>query len=175
MAPFEALYGRKCRSPICWNEVGEFQITGPKMVQETSDRIAQIHQNLLAARSLQKSYADRRRKPLEFEIGDQVLLKIIDRVGKVANKLDLPVELSNVHPTFHVSNLKKCHAEGDLHIPLDEVHIDETMHIVENLVEIVDRMDKKTKRSQIPLVKIRWESKRGAAVTWEREDQMKTK
>ena len=200
MAPFEALYGRKCRSPICWNEVGETQIIGPELVQETTDRIAQIRQNLLAARSRQKSYADKRRKPLEFNVGDQVLLKvspwkgvvrfgkrgklsprfvgpfkILERVGKVAYRLDLPEELANVHPTFHVSNLKKCLAEGNLHIPLDEVQIDDSMHVVERPVEIMDRLEKRTKRSRIPLVKVRWESKRGAEFTWEREDQMKTK
>ncbi|XP_076940015.1 uncharacterized protein LOC143609027 [Bidens hawaiensis] len=200
MAPFEALYGRKCRSPICWSEVGEAQITGPELVQETTDKIAKIRDHLLTARSRQKSYADRRRKPLEFQVGDLVLLKvspwkgvvrfgkkgklapryvgpfkILARVGKVAYRLDLPPALSNVHPTFHVSNLKKCLADENLHIPLDEVQVDETMHFVEKPVEIMDREVKQTKRSRIPIVKVRWESKRGAEFTWEREDQMKIK
>ncbi|KAI3713011.1 hypothetical protein L1987_71581 [Smallanthus sonchifolius] len=136
MAPFEALYGRKCRSPICWAEIGESQITGPELIQETSDKIMLIRDNLLVARSRQKSYADKRRKPLEFQVGDLVLLKvspwkgvvrfgkkgklaprfvgpfkILERIGKVAYKLDLPEGLSNVHPPFHVSNLKKCLAD----------------------------------------------------------------
>ncbi|KAI3744698.1 hypothetical protein L1987_57788 [Smallanthus sonchifolius] len=200
MAPFEALYGRKCRSPICWNEIGEAQITGPELIQETTDKIFLIRDNIRVARSRQKSYADKRRKPLEFQVGDMVLLKvspwkgvvrfgkkgklapryvgpfkILERVGKVAYKLDLPSELINVHPTFHVSNLKKCLADENLHIPLDEVRIDERMHFVEKPVEIMDREVKKLKRSRIPIVKVRWESKRGPEFTWEREDHMKTK
>ncbi|KAI3815559.1 hypothetical protein L1987_15230 [Smallanthus sonchifolius] len=200
MAPFEALYGRKCRSPICWNEIGESQITGPELIQETSDKIIQIRDNIRAARSRQKSYADKRRKPLEFQVGDLVLLKvspwkgvirfgkkgklapryvgpfkILERIGKVAYKLELLPSLGNVHPTFHISNLKKCLADENLHIPLADVRIDETMHFVEKPVEIMDREVKQLKRSRIPIVKVRWESKRGLEFTWEREDQMKLK
>ncbi|KAD3067095.1 hypothetical protein E3N88_34975 [Mikania micrantha] len=200
MAPFEALYGRKCRSPICWTEVGNSQITGPEIIQEMTDKICQIRDNLLASRSRQKSYADKRRKPLEFEVGDMVLLKvspwkgvvrfgkkgklaphyvgpfkILERIGKVAYKLELPPELSNVHPTFHVSNLRKCLADQDLQVSLDDIRIDDTMHFVEKLVEIMDREVKQLKRSRIPIVKVRWESKRGPEFTWEREDQMKLK
>jgi hypothetical protein len=200
MAPFEALYGRKCRSPICWNEIGEAQITGPELIQETTDKIMKIRDHLTVARSRQKSYADKRRKPLEFDVGDMVLLKvspwkgvvrfgkkgklaprfvgpfkILERVGKVAYRLELPPELENVHPTFHVSNLRKCLADENLHVPLDEVQVDETMHFVEKPVEIMDREVKQLKRSRIPIVKVRWESKRGPEFTWEREDQMKTK
>ncbi|KAI3805346.1 hypothetical protein L1987_27641 [Smallanthus sonchifolius] len=186
MAPFEALYGRKCRSPICWNEIGEAQITGPELIQETSEKIIQIRDNIRVARSRQKSYADKRRKPLEFQVGDLVLLKvspwkgvirfgkkgklspryvgpfkILERIGKVAYKLDLPPSLGNVHPTFHVSNLKKCLADENLHIPLDDVYIDKTMHFIERPVEIMDREIKQLKRSRIPIVKVRWEYKRG--------------
>ncbi|KAD4888067.1 hypothetical protein E3N88_20140 [Mikania micrantha] len=200
MAPFEALYGRKRRSPICWTEVGESQITGPKIIQETTDKIRQIHDNLLAARSRQKNYVDKRRKPLEFEVDDMVLLKvspwkgvvrfgkkgklapryvgpfkILKRIGKIAYKLELPPELSNVHPTFHVSNLRKCLADQDLQVPLDDIRVDNTMHFVEKPVEIMDREVKKLKRSRIPIVKVRWESKRGPEFTWEREDQMRLK
>ena len=159
MAPFEALYGRKCRSPVCWNEVGESQFTGPELIHDTTDKVKKIRDNLLIARSRQKSYADKRRKPLEFQVGDHVLLKvspwkgvvrfgkkgklapryfgpfkIVERIGKVAYKLELPPELGNVHPTFHVSNLRKCLADTNLHIPLDEIHVDDTMHFVEKPV-----------------------------------------
>ncbi|GJR35802.1 putative reverse transcriptase domain-containing protein [Tanacetum coccineum] len=138
-APFEALYGQKCRSPVIWTEVGESQLIGPEIVQETTEKIFQIKERLKTARSRQKSYADKRRKPLEFEVGDRVLLKvspwkgvvrfgkkgklapryvgpfeIIERVGPVAYQLKLPQELSCVHNTFHVSNLKKCLAEPDV-------------------------------------------------------------
>ncbi|KAD5803381.1 hypothetical protein E3N88_14741 [Mikania micrantha] len=101
--------------------------------------------------------------------------KILERIGKVAYKLELPPELSNVHPTFHVSNLRKCLADQDLQVPLDDIRIDDTMHFVEKPVEIMDREVKQLKRSRIPIVKVRWESKRGPEFTWEREDQMKLK
>ncbi|XP_076940264.1 uncharacterized protein LOC143609384 [Bidens hawaiensis] len=152
-----------------------------------TDRIAQIRQNLLTTRSRQKSYVDKRRKPLEFNIGNQVLLKVspsmgvvrfgkkgklaprfvgsfetLDRVGPVADRLKLPIELPNVHLGFHVSNLKKCLAEGNLHIHLDEVRIDKTMYFVQKPIEVMNYMDKVTKRSRIPLVKVRWDSKQGA-------------
>ncbi|GJU01191.1 putative reverse transcriptase domain-containing protein [Tanacetum coccineum] len=105
-APFEALYGRKCRSPVCWAEVGDVQLTGPEIIHETTKKIVQIRQCLQAARDPQRSYSNVRRKPLEFQVGDRVMLKVSPR--KVAYKLELPEELSNVHNTFHVSNLKKC-------------------------------------------------------------------
>ncbi|GJX68536.1 putative reverse transcriptase domain-containing protein [Tanacetum coccineum] len=196
-APFEALYGRKCRSPICWSEVGDAQLTGPEMIRETTEMIVQIKNRLLAARSRQKSYADVRRKPLEFEVGDKVMLKvspwkgvvrfgkrgklspryigpfkILSRVGLVAYKLELPRELQRIRNTFHVSNLKKCLSDEDLIIPLDEVRIDEKLHFIEEPIEIMDREVKQLKQSRIPIVKVRWNSSRGPEYTWEREDQM---
>ncbi|GJS18148.1 putative reverse transcriptase domain-containing protein [Tanacetum coccineum] len=147
-APFEALYGRKCRSPVCWTEVGEAQILGPELIQETTEKIVQIKQRMQAARDRQKSYADLKRKPMEFQVGDKVMLKVspwkgvvrfgkrgklnpryvgpfkvIERVGEVAYKLELPEELSRVHNTFHVSNLKKCHADEPLAVPLDGLNL----------------------------------------------------
>src|SRR4030095_4114154 len=138
-APFEALYGRKCRSPICWAEVGDSQLVGPETIQETTDKIVRIKQHIQDARDMQKSYADNRRKPLEFQVGDRVMLKvspwkgvirfgkkgklapryvgpfeIIERIGPVAYRLNLPTQLGEVHETFHVSNLKKCLADESL-------------------------------------------------------------
>ncbi|GJV11690.1 putative reverse transcriptase domain-containing protein [Tanacetum coccineum] len=149
-APFEALYGRKCRSP----------------------------QRMQAARDRQKSYADLKRKPMEFQVGDKVMLKVspwkgvvhfgkrgklnpryvgpfkvLEKVGEVAYKLELLEELSRVHNTFHVSNLKKCHANEPLAIPLDGLHFDDKLHFVEEPVEIIDREVKRLKQSRIPLVK----------------------
>nr|GFB10080.1 putative reverse transcriptase domain-containing protein [Tanacetum cinerariifolium] len=99
----------------------------------------------------------------------------LERVRDVAYKLDLPEELSRVHNTFHVSNLKKCHADEPLAVPLDGLHFDDKLHFVEEPVEIIDREVKRLKRSQIPLVKVRWNSKRGPEFTWEREDQFRKK
>nr|GFB92935.1 putative reverse transcriptase domain-containing protein [Tanacetum cinerariifolium] len=135
-APFEALYERKCRSPVLWAEIRENRLIGLELVQETTDKVVLIMEKLKAARDPQKTYADNRRKPLEFEVGDRVLLKLI---GPIAFRLRLPKELSSVHDTFHVSNLKKCYADAILYVPLDEIKIDKTLHFVEEPAEIMDR------------------------------------
>nr|GEX53241.1 putative reverse transcriptase domain-containing protein [Tanacetum cinerariifolium] len=140
--PFEALYERKCRSHVCWSEVGDAQLTGPEMFREMTEMIVQIKNRLLAVRSRQKCYVDVRRKPLEFE------------VGLVAYKLELRRELQGIHNTFHVSNLKKCLLDEDLIIPFDEVRIDEKLHFIEEPVEIMDREEKQLKQSRIPIVKV---------------------
>ncbi|GJR45561.1 hypothetical protein Tco_1313664 [Tanacetum coccineum] len=176
------------------------QSPGPEIVQETTEKIIQVKQRMQAARDRQKSYADLKRKPMEFEVGDKVMLKVspwkgvvrfgkrgklnprfvgpfkvIKRVGDVAYKLELPEELSRVHNTFHVSNLKKCHADEPLAVPLDGLHFDDKLQFVEEPIEITDREVKRLKRSRIPLVKVRWNSKRGPEFTWEREDQFRKK
>ncbi|GJR16607.1 putative reverse transcriptase domain-containing protein [Tanacetum coccineum] len=135
--PFEALYGRKCRSPVCWAKVGDVQLTGPEIIHETTKKIVQIRQRLQAARDRQRSYANIRRKPLEFQVGDRVMLKVSPR--KVAYKLELPEELSNVHNTFHVSNLKKCLSDESLVILMKELRLDDKLNFVEELVEIMDQ------------------------------------
>ncbi|GJR26810.1 putative reverse transcriptase domain-containing protein [Tanacetum coccineum] len=170
-APFEALYGRKCRSHVLWVEIGESSLIGPELVQETTDKVVLIKKKLKAARDRQKSYDDNRRKPLEFEIGDRIL----ERISPIAYRLRLPEELSGVHDTFHVSNLKKYLADASLHVPLDEIKVDKTLRFVEEPVEIMDRDVKRLKRSKISLVKVRWNSKRGPEFTWEHKDYMKSK
>ncbi|GJQ99831.1 putative reverse transcriptase domain-containing protein [Tanacetum coccineum] len=147
----------------------------PELVQETTEKIFQIKEKLKTARSRQKSYAYKRSKPFEFKVGDRVLLKIVECVGPVAYRLKLPQELSCVHDTFHVSNLKKCLDEPDVQVPLDEIEIDENLRFVEEPIEIVERDVKKLKRRRIPLVKVRWNSRQGAEYTWEREDQFQKK
>ncbi|GJV00232.1 putative reverse transcriptase domain-containing protein [Tanacetum coccineum] len=163
-ALFEALYGRKCRSPVLWAEIRDGNLIGPELVLKTTDKVVLIKEKLKAARDCQKSYADKRRKPLEFGVGDKVLLKvspwkgvvrfgkkgklapryvgpfeILKRIGHVAYRLRLPEVLSSVHDTFHVSNQKKCLADASLHVPFDEIKVDKTLCFVEEPVEIMDR------------------------------------
>nr|GEV53290.1 hypothetical protein [Tanacetum cinerariifolium] len=127
VALYEALYSWKCRSPVCWAEVGEAQLTSSEMIQETTENIILIMQRIQAAQDRQKSYADRKQKPMESEVGDRVMLKVLAKVGKVAYRLKLPQQLSRVHHTFHVSNLKKCYADEPLAMPLEGVHINDTL------------------------------------------------
>ncbi|GJR90020.1 hypothetical protein Tco_0214031 [Tanacetum coccineum] len=177
-------------------EVGEFNSPVPRIVQETTEKIIQVKQRMQAARDRQKTYADLKRKPMEFEVRDKVMLKVlpwkgvvrfgkrgklnprfvgpfkvIKRVGDVTYKLKLPEELSRVHNTFHVSNLNKCHADEPLSVPLDRLYFDDKLQFVEEPIEITDREVKRLKRSCIPLFKVRWNSKRGPKFTWEHEDQ----
>ncbi|GJX90607.1 putative reverse transcriptase domain-containing protein [Tanacetum coccineum] len=169
--PFEALYGRKCRSLIMWAEVGEGQLIGPELVQETTKKISQIKDRLKDAHDRQKSYADKRRKPLEFSVGDYVLLKvspwkcvvrfrkkgklaprfvrpfeIVEKVGLVAYRLRLPEELNGVHDTFHVSNIKKCLADPTLQVPLDEIQVDAKLNFVEEHVKILSGVEFQSSR-----------------------------
>ncbi|GJZ85359.1 putative reverse transcriptase domain-containing protein [Tanacetum coccineum] len=200
-APFEALYGRKCRSPVCWAEVGQVQLTGLELVQESMERIIQIKQRIQTARDRQKSYADLKRKPMEFQVGDKVMLKVLPwkgvvrfgkrgklnpryvgpfkvlkKVGAVAYKLELPQELSRVHNTFHVSNLKKCYSDDPLVVPLGRnSQVSDKLHFVEEPVEVMDREVKQLRQSRVPIVKVRWNSRRGPEFTWEREDQFRKK
>ncbi|GJW43235.1 hypothetical protein Tco_0072034 [Tanacetum coccineum] len=156
-------------------EVRDTELTNLEIIHETTDKIVQIKQRIQAARDRQKSYADVRHKPLEFQVRDKVMLKVLSKVGTFAYRLKLPQQLSRVHSTFHVSNLKKCLSDEPLAILLDEIHVDDKHHFVEEPMEIMKREFKRLKQIRILIVKVWWNSRRGPEFTWEREDQFRKK
>ncbi|KAL0562098.1 hypothetical protein IC582_002548 [Cucumis melo] len=200
MAPFEALYGKCCRSPVCWGEVGEQRLVGPELVQSTNEAIQKIRSRMHTAQSRQKSYADVRRKDLEFEVGDKVFLKvapmkgvlrferrgklsprfvgpfeILERIGPVAYRLALPPSLSTVHDVFHVSMLRKYVPDPSHVVDYEPLEIDENLSYVEQPVEVLAREVKTLRNKQIPLVKVLWRNHRVEEATWEREDDMRSR
>ncbi|GJX85434.1 putative reverse transcriptase domain-containing protein [Tanacetum coccineum] len=148
VAPFEALYRRKCRSPISWTKVGDSQLISPEIIHQTTKKIVQIKSRIQVARDRKKSYAD-----------------IISKVGTVAHRLKLTKQLSIVHSTFHASNMKKCLSDETPAIPLDEIQIDDKLYFIEKPVEIIDREVKHLKQSHILIVKVHWNSRRGSEFT----------
>ena len=202
MAPYEALYGRKCRSPIFWDEVGERRVLDPVAVpwiEDAYEKVKVIRQRLQTAQSRQKSYADNRRKDLEFEVGDKVFLKvtplrsltagkgkklhpryvgpfkILQRVGNVAYRLELPTSLSRVHDVFHVSMLKKYYPDPTHILKPEEIDIDECLTYEERPVQILDRKVKELRTKQIPLVKVLWRNHEVEEATWEVEEDIRAK
>ncbi|GJR85899.1 putative reverse transcriptase domain-containing protein [Tanacetum coccineum] len=170
------------------------------IVQEITEKVIQIKQRMQAARDQQKSYANLKRKPMEFQVGDRVMLKVspwkwvvrfgkwgklnpryvgpfkvLEKVGSVAYKLKLPQELSRVHNIFHVSNFKKCYSNEPLAVPLEGLHVDDKLYFMEEPIEIMDQEVKRLKQSRILIFKVRWNSRRGPEFTWEREDQFQKK
>nr|GEY34669.1 putative reverse transcriptase domain-containing protein [Tanacetum cinerariifolium] len=154
--PFEALYGRKCRSPICWAEVRHAQLTDPEIIQETTEKIVQIKQRLQATRDRQKSYANVRRRPLEFQVGDKVMLKVSPWKGVVRFGKRGKLNPCYIGP-FKVL-AKKCLSDEPLKISLYELHIDDKLRFVEEPVEIMDRDIKRLRQSRISIIKVRWNS-----------------
>ncbi|GKC24048.1 putative reverse transcriptase domain-containing protein [Tanacetum coccineum] len=163
-APFEALYGRKCRSLVLWAEIGESRLIRPELVQEMTDKGSSVTEGVALEGVIRFG---KKGKLAPRYVGP---FEILERIGPVAYRLRLPEELSSMHDTFHVSNLKKFLADANLHVPLDEIKIDKTLRFVEELVEIMDREVKRLKRSKIPIVKVRWNSKCGPDYDVERSN-----
>ncbi|XP_052726003.1 uncharacterized protein LOC128194439 [Vigna angularis] len=197
MAPFESLYGRKCRTPLCWFPEGENVLTGAELIQQTTEKVKLIQERLKTSRSRHKSYADKRRRPLEFKAGDHVFLRlnpttgvgrairpkklspkfigpyqILRKIGPVAYELSLPPQLSNLHPVFHVSQLRKYISDPSHILELEDVRLRQDRTLEMKPVRIEDIRTKYYKRKAIKLVKVVWDDKTGDS-TWEVEDAMK--
>ncbi|CAA0821964.1 Unknown protein, partial [Striga hermonthica] len=189
MAPYEALYGRKCRSPLYWDDVGERRVLGPKMIEETAEQVELIRQRLRTAQSRQKSSADHHRRDIQFEVGEPAFLKVrpirgvvrfgkrgklhprfiglfevLERVGEVANRLALPPELSGIHNIFHASMLRKYVCDPDHVIPHTDIQVQPDLSYEERPVAVLDRQVRRLRKRDIPLVRIQWDL-HGA--TWE--------
>jgi len=188
MAPYEALYGRKCRSPLYWDLAewrqtsdGHHRNTRPELIQDAIEKVQLIQQRMKAAQDRQKSYANRRRKNLEFEVGDRVFLKlsprkgfyrigkggklnpryigpyeIIERVGEVAYRLDLPPNLTGIHNVFHVSQLRKYHPDESHVITTEELPLEPNLTYMESPIQILDYKIKELRNKRIPMVKVLW-------------------
>jgi len=197
MAPYEDLYGRRCRTPVCWNEVGERKLSKIELIEQTQDIIFKIREKLRSAQDWQKSYADVRRRPLEFDVRDHVFLKvsplkgsirfgqkgklsprcigpfnILQRVGPVAYRLALPLALQGIYDVFHVSNLRRYTSDPNHIIPYEPPQLKENLTYVEEPVKIIDRMDQVLRNRTIPYVKVLWRHHGLTDATWEPEHVM---
>jgi hypothetical protein len=197
MAPFEALYGRRCRTPLSWSETGERKIFGPDLVIEAEDKVKVIQANLKTAQSRQKSYVDKRRKPLQFQVGDFVYLRvsptkgvqrfgikgklapryvgpfeILNVCGPVAYKIDLPSQLATFHNVFHVSQLKKCVKVPTEIVETYAIEIEPDLPYIEQLVRILDTKERLTRRRTVKMYKILWDHHTEEEATWETESYL---
>lgn len=200
MAPYEALYGRRCRSPVGWFEIGETELYGSDLIHQAIEKVKVIQERMRTAQSMQKSYFDVRRRDLEFEVGDWVFLrispmkgimrfgkkgklspryigpyKILRRIGQVAYELELPSELEFVNPVFHVSMLRKCIGDPSRVVPIKDVQVTEDLSYEEVPVEILDRQVRKLRTKDVASVKVLWRNKNMEEMTWEAEEEMKSK
>ncbi|KAD4385555.1 hypothetical protein E3N88_25724 [Mikania micrantha] len=178
MPPYEMIYGRKCRTPVCWGEVGQRELAHKNVVKATNEWIDQICAHLKVAQDRQKSYADKRRRPIEFQRGKLNPrfigpFKIIARVVEVALRLDLPEELSGIHNTFHVSYLRKCLADESAYVPLEDREIDDKLNYVERPVAILDRKVKQHRNKSLSQEKVQWKNRTGSEATWESINEMR--
>jgi hypothetical protein len=200
MAPFEALYGRKCRTPLYWSQTGESQLFGTDIIKEAERQVQIIRENLRVAQSRQKSYADGKRRDVSFQEGDYVYLKVspirglrrfkvkgklspryigpfqILRVGEVAYRLELPEQLSDVHDVFHISQLKRGPEPHDKEpLPMDGLDVKEDLTITERPIKILDRLTRVTRNRTFTMCKVKWSNHAEDEATLEREEELKAK
>ncbi|XP_073018003.1 uncharacterized protein [Primulina eburnea] len=196
--PVTIVSDRDPRSPICWEDVGERQMSMPEFIQEMKEKVEMIRKRMKAAQDRQASYANKRRRPLEFQVGDQVFLKvspfrgtmrfgrkgklapryigpyaIVERIGTLAYRLDLPQSLSAIHDVFHVSMLRKYEPDPSHVLRTDEVELDSSLSYVEHPVQILDRKEKQLRNKTIPLVMVQWSRHGREEATWELEAKMR--
>ncbi|XP_017420187.1 uncharacterized protein LOC108330195 [Vigna angularis] len=197
MASFEALYGRRCRTPLCWFQKGEYVLTGPELVQQITEKVKLIQERMRASQSRQKSYADQRRRTLEFEVGDHVFLQvtpttgvgrairarklsprylgpyqILRRIGSVAYEIAMPPRLANLHPVFHVSQLRKYVPNSSHMLEAENVQVREDLSVEVQPVRIEESQNKQLRGKTISLVKVVWDSRTGDS-TWELKGVMR--
>ena len=201
MPPYEMLYGRRCRTPTCWLEAGEKLFAGPEIVKITNEKLNVAREKLKAARDRQKMYADPRRRPVKFEVGELVYLKVspwkgvirFGKRGKLAPRyigpfrirevvndqaisLDLPEELAGIHDTFNICYIRKCKVDDEtLLVPLKDIKVDMSKRLVEEPVKIRDRKTAKLRRKEIPMVLVEWKHSLGSNLSWETEADMKSR
>ena len=200
MAPFEALYGRKCRSPIHWDEVGKRRDIGPDVIEETAELVVKIRDRMKTAQSRQKSYADKRRRDLEFVVGDHVFVKIapmkgvmrfgkkgklsprfigpfeiLERIGTLAYRVALPPALSGVHNVFHISMLRKYMSNPSHVLNYEPLQLTPNMSYEERPVQILARQERRLRNKVIPMVKVKWLNHSEEEATWETERDLKSR
>jgi hypothetical protein len=199
MARFEALYGRKCRTPLMWSEVGEQTFFGPDDIVEAEENVAKVRENMKITQSREKSHADPKRRDILFEVGEHIYLKmsplrgtkrfhvkgklspryvgpcpIVKRIGRVAYKLELPPELTGVHPVFHVSQLRKC-VVVEKRLPAQALDVQETLEYLEYPVRILDSAEKSTRNTTTRFCKVLWSNHSEREATWEKESALREK
>ncbi|WVZ51949.1 hypothetical protein U9M48_003046 [Paspalum notatum var. saurae] len=197
-SPFEALYGRRCRTPLFWNQTGEKQVFGPDLIRDAEQQIKMVRENLRVAQSKQKSYADVRRRDLTFKVDDFVYLKvspmrgirgfnmkgklapryivpfkIVERKGEVAYKLELPSNLSGIHNVFHVSQLNKCLRVPEEQAPLDGLDVQEDLTYTEHPVKILETSGRVTRNRRVKMCRVQWKHHTEDEATWEREEELR--
>jgi hypothetical protein len=197
-SPFEALYGRKCRTPLYWDQIGERQVFGPDIVEEAELLVQLVPENLRVTQTRQKSYADVRRRDLTFAADDHVYLKVspmrgirrfnvkgklapryigpfkvLERKGEVAYRLELPPSLSGVHDVFHVSQMNKCLRVPEEQAPLEGLEVQEDLTYTEHPVKILETSERVTRNKKIKMCRVQWSHHTEDEATWEQEDELR--